>query len=199
MKTVKQWFEEQEPEIAALLLKRMRNPTRKTESLWVAIDLGFNWEGTPEGHNYWSMVKNAQILPFSDIDKTIKEYNFSEKESKEAGNKSLSFKLSNGYKIEITFSISPFGNCQNFAISNFENLLQGSDKDIYFFLLKTVFLSGKRLLIIDIKYNRLERIKNLFNDCIIFEQPYESTNGSKMIILMIKLTTIQSKIKQLLN
>ncbi len=65
-KKVHEWFElVKDDEVKTQLLSNMEfeEIDFKTESLSEAIKCGFEWSGTPEGHNYWSNIcDNAHVF-----------------------------------------------------------------------------------------------------------------------------------------
>ena len=94
---------------------------------------------------------------------------------------------------------NPFGNCQIFSISWFEYFLRDCLKEEFIENLKycSSLVSGKRLLLIDISDLTLAILKKcltdseyVYEDLVVFTQPYISTNGSNMNIIQLNLTKI---------
>lgn len=93
----------------------------------------------------------------------------------------------------------PFFNCQIASIASFDNLLQYNDKKNYPITLHKVWslCIGKRMLMVDIKYN-MEILENLFTKGeIVFKQLYTSTNGSNMTMYLLNMEKFCSRMNKL--
>lgn len=71
--SIEKWFSEAEYILRAVLLERMC-PTRKNikvDSLHDALLLGFNWERSPEGSDYWALIhcnlERSRLRPTKDF------------------------------------------------------------------------------------------------------------------------------------
>lgn len=117
----------------------------------------------------------------------IKEI-FQSADSKIDGTNGSGFTRYKNHYLHIATYASPFFNCQNFSIANFENLLcqNATDEEIYQLVLH---IRQERLMVmLDVRTNHAARIKNIFKDCtFIVDQPYISTNNSHMHLFYIKL------------
>ena len=103
---------------------------------------------------------------------------------------------------------NPFGNCQIFSISWFEYFLRDCLKEEFIENLKycSSLVNNKKLLLIDISNLTFSILKKyltdsgyVYEDLVVFTQPYISTNGSNMNIIQLNLTKIRNngnKIKQ---
>lgn len=104
------------------------------------------------------------------------------------------YKDTDNYSHSLTVVYGPTCNCQMFSIRNFDKFA-ALDLDSAKRLLKEVCLSvGKGIVLIDIKDYILNSatINKLFEKAeIIVNQPYESTNGSEMVLMMIKTSTFK--------
>lgn len=94
---------------------------------------------------------------------------------------------------------NPFGNCQIFSISWFEYFLRDCLKKELIENLKycSSLVGDKQLLLIDISDLKLVILKKyltdseyVYEDLVVFTQPYISTNGSNMNIIQLNLTKI---------
>lgn len=87
--------------------------------------------------------------------------------------------------------VTPFGNCQTFTLCNASYFRYIEDKDIPKLLKEIVERAGKRQMVIDLNEILSEMIIEKLNPFIINIQsmPYQSTNGSKMILHLIQLTS----------
>lgn len=91
--------------------------------------------------------------------------------------------------------IAPQGNCQTFTISYFNSLVINCsewEKVLYELWKKAGF---KKQLMLDLKQSDLcyNTVLTHFEDDIIFEQKYVSTNGSNMSIFLINLKKFNIK------
>lgn len=56
-KTIKQYFEELPDDIKPLALKNLDvDPNKKCDSMFEALDYGFDWEESPEGIEFWENI-----------------------------------------------------------------------------------------------------------------------------------------------
>lgn len=80
---------------------------------------------------------------------------------------------------------SPTGNCQIYTIAN-ANYILGYDNTLEIF--KTIQKrANKAQMLIDINQSYIPRLEAIFKpEDIVFKQSYTSTNGSNMIIYLIK-------------
>lgn len=99
-------------------------------------------------------------------------------------------------QIEEQFIIgSPFANCQTFTIGNCRIFTNSTFQYIHYFFKKVqenlmlTRFSRKRLFIMDVREHDLTNIKDKLTPFIetIQEMPYVSTNGSNMVICLVKL------------
>lgn len=97
------------------------------------------------------------------------------------------FVNSNGYSANISLIYSPFGNCQNFSIAYFNNILSTfSNEDVTKAVQICSARVDKHLLLIDVATIYTVRIEKIFTN-IVFKNDYVSTNNSYMTIFMIKI------------
>lgn len=106
--------------------------------------------------------------------------------------------------------LSPTGNCQVASINSFEPIIEGLgyttdlklmlnvrtskpeniDNELINHLRvefsKIFYCCGKNLVLIDVHAYITHLVKFLFKEAIILESPYTSTNGSSMVIFLIK-------------
>lgn len=89
---------------------------------------------------------------------------------------------------EITITTSPTGNCQICSMGYCENILYNSRVDKIKSYLRDIVRNTckKPLLLIDIHQKYESLIKEL-EDWTVFNQPYTSSNGSKMMIILLKI------------
>jgi hypothetical protein len=117
---------------------------------------------------------------------------------------SLSKMNSSGYSLYrdnyFLFSInpSPFGNCQNLAIGNFNGYLSvknmsNSEKALVFEKLGSV----KKFSVVDIRRSYKDRLPP--DSCLLFSTEYVSTNGSEMMIVGINNNKAISHYQNLAN
>lgn len=119
-------------------------------------------------------------------------------------------KAFNGNNFCLQWSQAPTGNCQISSFIEFNNLLNRLLRDYHGYvehdeaqkLLKCVIAEvfemceniagySKRQLLLDINAEHLPTVKQLFNtDWFKIEEPYVSTNGSDMVMLLIALKDI---------
>lgn len=100
-------------------------------------------------------------------------------------------------RITTTFFINknPTNNCQLFSILSTEVLLAGcfNYEGLFKEALKKIctYVSGKSLVIMDIRTTLVEQVKaSINNDAIEICHNYTSTNGSLMTILMVRIKNI---------
>lgn len=92
--------------------------------------------------------------------------------------------------------VSPFGNCQNFTIPNFYQLLKLSSNNevekqgVLEFLKFIKSIVRKKLLIVDVKSNYEEEMNLIFKNMIKDKFPYLSSNHSNMIIYILNLENL---------
>jgi len=96
---------------------------------------------------------------------------------------------------------NPFGNCQIFSISWFEYFLRDCLKEEFIENLKycSSLVGNRKLLLIDISHLTFSILKKyltdsgyVYEDLVVFTQPYISTNGSNMNIMQLNLTKIRN-------
>lgn len=97
--------------------------------------------------------------------------------------------LNNGYSTEYNYDIT--NNCQIASFRSFEGILGSSERlKAMKWLYKELVLVGvmKRQILIDVrdKYDYPNKVREMFKDFIVFEQPYLSTNGSNMVMFLVK-------------
>lgn len=93
----------------------------------------------------------------------------------------------------------PFGNCQNFVINNFRNLLSfngGDLKHINNFLYNVSNTWTRMYCVIDINEEVYEELKEIVNSKklnveFIVESPYENANGSSMVLCILDLSKLK--------
>lgn len=88
----------------------------------------------------------------------------------------------------------PTGNCQLFSILYFGTALDmyataSSMKEFLRYI--SVSITGKKLLFVDIKsYNTTKLETVIPKAAIVFKQPYESTNDSRMVTYLININNL---------
>lgn len=96
---------------------------------------------------------------------------------------------------------NPFGNCQIFSIAWFEYFLRDCLKEEFIENLKycSSLVGNRKLLLIDISNLTFAILKKcltdsgyVYEDLVVFTQPYISTNGSNMNIIQLNLTKIRN-------
>ena len=93
----------------------------------------------------------------------------------------------------------PFGNCQNFVINDFRNLLffNGGDlKHINNFLYNVSNTWTRMYCVIDINEEVYEKLKEIVNNKklnveFIVESPYKNANGSSMVLCILDLSKLK--------
>lgn len=97
-------------------------------------------------------------------------------------------KFKNSYESSFGFCNSPFGNCQNFSVIYFNNILKYAADDEVIEVVKYMKeRTGKRLMLLDVHTKHSERIEKIFSDRIKFKQDYVNTysDGNKMTLYSI--------------
>jgi len=99
-----------------------------------------------------------------------------------------------GFKVSFIYDSNPTGNCQLASAVKICNILPALDKhkfrDLLIKIRKEYF--RKNMLMLDLNVHHLEKIKSwLSPKTIISEVKYTSTNGSKMAILILRLSTVR--------
>ncbi len=187
-KTVREWFEQQDSPYKEVLLSRMREPNRVVSSLKDAIN-AFTWSNTPEGHVFWNKIytNNAKDLSILKTIDLTKDYFLAVPTSTQDRDYHLDITDKNNYKFQIQFNRAPFNNCQNISIASFDTLITSCNTvDIIRTIKYLLKYCGKRMLIVDVHTKLVPTIKNILKEFICFEHDYESTNTSKMTIIMFK-------------
>lgn len=86
---------------------------------------------------------------------------------------------------------SPTNNCQLASIASFNNTVDyvNSPESLIHVLKCFSQLASKRIMLVDLNYNQAQKLRRLLADTkmIILDNPYTSTNGSKMTIFLIKV------------
>lgn len=97
---------------------------------------------------------------------------------------------------EAILNNNPFGNCQVYSVAHMGDILDPwnnySKEDKLQYLKEINKKAKKPQLICDI-YERLStELEKLFTEeDIVFKQPYKSTNGSKMVMYLIKTQSLK--------
>lgn len=99
--------------------------------------------------------------------------------------KHLNINTRNG---DVTIINSPTGNCQMFSIKQFDRLLYMNDKKFKSIIQKAKSFTNKDILFLDINKFNLTKTLNKLNYCydVIVKEQYHSSNGSTMVILILK-------------
>lgn len=93
-----------------------------------------------------------------------------------------------------------FGNCQNFTVCGFEDLLYGecieAVEDTNNFLYHISKDQGKGYVVIDIRKSVYERLQAAmhhprFNVSFVVQTPYDNYNGTKMVLCILNLGKIE--------
>lgn len=85
--------------------------------------------------------------------------------------------------------LSPTENCQLNLYRGFDSFLNMNPSYKDFYEWYQTAKAGRNLLLLDINNNILEKTKKFFPEkSIISEAPYLSTNGSKMVVLIVHIT-----------
>lgn len=106
---------------------------------------------------------------------------------------SMAMTLKNGYRANFKYDSHPTCNCQVFAISPLEGLLNTrvSLEEFHELLqfIKSKFDFDPHQLLFDVNEGVLPSLKKLINGVhdIVFEHPYLSTNGSFMVMGLIRI------------
>lgn len=157
------------------------------------------WSNCIGGHGFWSAISyhtyndgSGNYMKDATIDSYIRTYGieqvmktFGNIKYDESGNLNATYLP---YGTTFFINKSPFANCQNFCIPNFQDILKY--KEYYLDLVKNLpLLVHKSLLVVDVKQNI--DMQALFGDAIIAETKYDSTNGSRMAIYVINCKLIK--------
>ncbi len=184
MKTVKQLFEEQEDGVREVLLARLDSESGNSPSpdIFSAINQGFTWYRTPEGEMFWSDVCNTGGKAGLLREKLEKEIGYSMKGS--ANCFTISFNKRNGTgKANVSAYNSPFGNCQNCSIANYNVILSEVPAEHVPGLTQLIAKDfSKKFVVLDLNQMYMAQVNKIFGKSM-FETPYVSTNGSKMCIV----------------
>lgn len=187
-KTAKEWFNEHPDENIRILANynSIWSTDNKFTSFGTALNNSFNKERVDQPDQFWAQVitgnyNKDEAKGYADIIRrrlpNIPEITGSDIE--------WHITCRGYYDFSITFYKQPFQNCQNFVIGAFESILSYSSaenaREIVSYFSR---LAGKQLLIVDIHNKQVHQLRSIFKN-IIFEQSYNSTNGSQMTILMI--------------
>ena len=108
---------------------------------------------------------------------------------------SLKVEASELYGSYFTYSSSPTGNCQMSSAVNFCNVMHFLDKykirDLFIKIRKSRYCT-KKILLLDLNQKHaIKVVEWLAPACIIGNMPYLSTNGSKMNIILLKISSIR--------
>lgn len=100
-----------------------------------------------------------------------------------------------GYGSWFYITLSPTGNCQLSSASNFCNIMSFLDKykirDLFIKIRRSNFYT-KRILLLDLnRKHAIKVVEWLAPGCILGNMPYNSTNGSEMNIILLKLSLIR--------
>lgn len=87
---------------------------------------------------------------------------------------------------------SPHSNCQTYFIASFYLLFNYAVENKLDILkdIQKYCSGGKRQLLLDINQKWKTQTRDIFDNDIIFEQDYTSTNGSNMCIILTKTTKL---------
>lgn len=108
---------------------------------------------------------------------------------------SLRVDASESYGSYFIYSSSPTGNCQMSSAVNFCNVMHCLDKykirDLFIKIRRSNYFT-KRILLLDLnEKHAINVVEWLAPGCIIGNMPYLSTNGSKMNIILLKISLIR--------
>ena len=89
-----------------------------------------------------------------------------------------------------------FGNCQNFVINNFQDLLFLGPSELTHFLCEVCKNWGRLYCIIDITDDTYDNLKKIIhqksiNIEFVVESAYENANGSDMVLCILDLTNLE--------
>lgn len=86
---------------------------------------------------------------------------------------------------------SPTANCQLYSIGNADSILW-QEKDLRLELFRLIYRNvQKKIMLLDIKPNLELKLLEIFNESeIISKTQYKSTNGSDMLIVLVKTQTL---------
>ena len=106
------------------------------------------------------------------------------------------YTITNSRFCTVNVSRSPFANCQSFCISSayaITNVPKNKISELLFFLYSVV---DKTQFVIDIKSEYLNPMKTILKDFTkeFLEMNYKSTNGSNMVLCLIKMDLETSEI-----
>ncbi len=110
-------------------------------------------------------------------------------------NDSIRISIKGGYQTSFRYIQSPTANCQLASAYNFQVAMPFLNKykirDLFIKIKKSNFII-KRILLLDLNERYAELVVSwLAPACIIGNMPYISSNGSKMSILLIRLSNIR--------
>lgn len=165
-----------------------------------ALSTGIDWSSTSEGQIFWNKVYNVVRTDPGQLEATINflkdvvEFNKRFVQMPTAGVYNVTpdgGKISG--QITVLFHNGIFGNCQNFQVGYMEGILahfkpESVPKVASYF--KTL-AGGKKIMMVDIHQSHVSQLKAIFPN-IIMESNYNSTNGSKMCIVLINVEKIIS-------
>lgn len=97
----------------------------------------------------------------------------------------------NEHGVKYTWSVyyTPTNNCQISCISEFAHMLNVLPKKEVYSLIGQIFKAGrgKAMLLVDIREQYENNVKNMFGKHIRYSFPYHSTNGSHMRLILINM------------
>jgi len=110
-------------------------------------------------------------------------------------NGGLKISTGNGYGSWFFIDQGPTGNCQLSSAVNFCNIMNFLDKykirDLFIKIRRSHFYT-KRILLLDLnRKHAIKVIEWLAPGCVIGNMPYNSTNGSEMNIILLKLSLVR--------